>query len=510
MVSLANLSQQMQGRPSLGIELLSPCLCYAFVSALAFGLPWKLGLKNWKWFAENFALNKYVWWLHGTLTFGLMWLCQPQNLEEFLGNDKNLGLLAVVQHGITSLLALILWDFGYIIPSWPQFLLGCHHAGLFLAMFFGPGWSIDAYNRADDVSKENLEAQVRLDTCMFGWLWMTHSFGFLLQIILPYLFGIKLKEGDRSSSVDAIKHAYSCGSVYLFHQYLNSNSDKLFTYQTSSLFLMLFGRYIACGNAKNVNFLRRIEVPGFFIVLVDRVVGFHDRYCWRSLAIAASLFGMFLVYAVFFKVLMPKPACYFGPKDNPELQKFLEDETDAVRGVSETLEKRVAAETKWNQTKPFFQKSWGNKETKDGIKLSKIYPVIQALVNFEPGNQKDVEDFVNLLDKLGEKALNETVIEHFDSYPLSWSATMQYSYECTLILLKRGGNPYKLRTDNYYAVRSGMVLNSFLLSVSATGKAGALGYSDGFWERFNEICLKKSPPEALSRKEKFLEIVKSL
>jgi len=499
------ISKLLQERPNLSVQIVNQYLCYAVVSAMAFGVPWRLGLKHWKWFTSNMGFNKYIFWLHGTLTFGLMWLCQPRNLTMIFGDD--LDSLAILQCGMISLLAIVLWDFGFGIFSeqnLPMFILiNCHHIGLFLAMFFGPGWRVDVLVDTDESLRLILENQASLDTCIFGWLWMIHSFGFLLEIILPSVFGIKVVEGARSLSVDAIKHVYALGTVYFYHQYINYNFDKFFTYQTSSLLVMLFGRFVINGNWKNVDFLRRIEFPGFVIVVVDRVLGFHEKFCQRSVTLMVCLCVISLVYNVVFVEITPVPARFFSPEDNPELKKFLEEETDAVLGVSETAEKISAAKTKWEPMSGFILKWWDGKESDDGTKWAQKYPVHFALAHL-PGDRENIENFINLLDKIGEKALDQPMTDFNDYVPLIL-CSYQYNYECILILLKKGADPYKTSKDHKTPIQSGL---KDPWRLSATGKPGTLGFSDGFWERFNAICLKKSPPKVLSRQEKFYEIVK--
>merc|ERR1712241_1193099 len=127
---------------------------------------------------------------------------------------------------------------------------------------------------------------------------------------------------------------------------------------------------------------------------------------------------------------------------------------------------------------------WEGEESEDGTKLKQIYPVHDAVMCFRPGDRNDAENFANLLDKMGEKVLDQPNTEWHDCTPLSFSAFSQYSYECTLILLKRGADPYKMDTKGYYPVLSGL---KDTMGWSATGKPGALGFSDGFWDRFDAI-----------------------
>merc|ERR1712045_202711 len=115
---------------------------------------------------------------------------------------------------------------------------------------------------------------------------------------------------------------------------MNYDLHHFFTYQTFSLLVMLTGRFMVCRNFMRVDFIRRIEFPGFLVVLFDRVLGFQDVVCQRSLVIVISLHGLYVLYAIFFKEIPLRPVQYFGPKENPKLQKFLEEETDTIRGVS--------------------------------------------------------------------------------------------------------------------------------------------------------------------------------
>merc|ERR1712045_928229 len=99
--------------------------------------------KNSVWFKDYFSMNiKYISWMHGIFTFSLMWLCQPQNLLGTLFAN-NLRFLAVLQQGMVSLLAIILWDIGNVYSSLSltsKILINFHHIGLFVAVLLGPGW----------------------------------------------------------------------------------------------------------------------------------------------------------------------------------------------------------------------------------------------------------------------------------------------------------------------------------------------------------------------------------
>jgi hypothetical protein len=499
--------EQLQGWdissiPTMGYQGITWTVLFAMV----FGIPWKLGLKKSKWFKANFAMNKYVWWAHGTLTFSILWICQPRNLGWLLGAETlDSTLSRVMQQVMVSLLAIILWDFGYVHSGFTTMVLGnCHHLGAFLAFLFGPGWSIDNYIDSDEGARSIFEQQVRLDSWLFGWLWMIHSLSFFLEVILP-LVGIKIKEGSRSHSVDIIRHIYSLVSVYFFHQYLNYAPDRFFTYQTSSLLVMATGRYFINCNWKGVDFLRRVEFPGFWVVLLDRVLGFHDKYCHRSLAIVVGVYAAYVLYAVFLKKTVPVPERYFGPDENPVLVKFLEDETSAVRGKSTAAESFEAAQEKFSNCHSMFGGWWKTQYVDDERTYGEQYPIHDCVMMCQPGNQEDAQKLVKHLDVSSDVDINEPVKELKNLRAVQLAAWSKYSYECTLLLLKRGANPYLEDTRGSCAVQSGMN-DAMKLSIL---KPGSLGYSEGFWERFNTICLEKSPSKVLTRKEKFLRIVKA-
>jgi hypothetical protein len=498
----------------------APFLYYCIFFGLVSTLWWKVLLKRLEFFKNIFkAHGKYVWWLHGTLTFTLMYCSQPSTLLWLVGrvyelfplDNDPLGTMTLLKYSFTSLLAVILWDFGYYTDMGGSMFLAitAHHSGLFLAMFLGPGWDLHQLHSSDPPSAR-VQRQVFLDTCMFGWLWAIHSFGFLLEIVLPFIFRVRLQEGQRSKPVDIIKHMYAMVSVLLYHRYLNFNQEMFWTYQTCSLMFMLCGRFGANGNWRNVDFLRRIEVPGFSIVLIDRAFGLHDPFCERAVAIFVLLMMTILAYVVFFRELMPKPEIYVAPDADrhPELLKFLEEETDKVLGTELSPENRKKAADKWQGMQGHVKGWWGS-QGREGKKWKDVYPVHNAIVNWDIADAKGMEtcrdEFVGLLEKHGAKALDWVHTDWYDSCPLHFCVPLQYPYESTLILLKRGANPYLPDANKKCAVELGLG-DPFRIACWPA----ALGYSEGFWQRFNEICLAKSPAKVLTRYEKFREILSKL
>jgi hypothetical protein len=490
-------------------------ITYTVLLALMFALPWRLGLKDSEWFKTKMDYyNKYVFWAHGILTFGILWVCEPRNLEPILGTigvALDSSLARWVQQVLVSFLAIVLWDFGQVVSSELRIrlLINCHHIGAFLPVIVAPGWSIDTYLDSDEASRTILERQTSLDVRLFGWLWMIHSFGFLVKVVLP-LIGVKLEKNSRSHSVDALKHAYALGSVYFFHQYMNYNAHRFFTYQTSSLLVMLTGRYLIFNNGMTLPFFRRVEFPGFWVVLLDRVLGLHDPACHRSLALVVGMHAAYIVYAVFIKRAVPVPERYFGPDDNPVLKKFLEDETSAVLGEGATSTPAAeAALAKFRSSRTFFYRWFSAMKTPDGRTIMDAYPLYGSVLACQPGNPADARALAKLLDDLDDPNDVNTPVpipEFKGCTPLHFSAWNKWSYECTLLLLKRGANPYHENSSGRCAVQLGL-RDDMRLSLL---EPGSLGFSKGFWERFNAICLEKSPYKVTTKKQKFLKLLQLL
>jgi len=161
--------------------------------------------------------------------------------------------------------------------------------------------------------------------------------------------------------------------------------------------------------------------------------------------------------------------------------------------------------TKFCVTRKFCVRWFNNEKTEDGTMWKDMYPVHSRIFNSKPGDKNDVEDLVAFLDNGGDKHLEQPLKEHDEAGPLQCCASNKYSYECALVLLKRGANPYQEDSRGFCAVQHGLE-DPWGISPKS---AGALGFSEGFWERFNAICLEKSPSKGLSRKERFLQIVQS-
>jgi len=267
---------------------------------------------------------------------------------------------------------------------------------------------------------------------------------------------------------------------------------------------MLSGRHIVKKNWKNADFLWLIEFPGFWIFLMDRLLGFQDRFCLCAFSIVAMLLGAHLPHAIFSSELTQRFIRYVGPEENPELKTFLEDETPAMCGVSAADKKFDTANAKFSSVQTWSAKWFDNSKCEGEKTWEEVCPVHCWLIECKPGDKGDAEGFGKFLDNVENKCLEQPLKEMHDVGPLQLSDFHKFSCECTLPLLKRGANPHQ-EDCSVHAVMRGMQ-DPWELS---TLKPSSLGFSEGFWERFYAICIEKSPPEVSSRWDRFLRIVRS-
>jgi len=476
---------------------------YAILAALLLGIFQPLIYKrNPKVTNALLANIKYVFWAHGLMTFSFMYLLEPRNLV-LLGLSPEATV--VTKYALQSLLALTLWDMGHVwsMDIMTIVLIDMHHIGLFVALFFGFGASVSSAAAAA-ASDERLAAQAHMDSCMFGWFWSIHSFGFLLEVIFP-LVGIKLAEGQRSVSLDAIKHVYAAGTVYVMYHYINGEHQPgmgFSHYQTWALTIMLTGRYLINGNWKNVDFLRRVELPGAFVVLADNLF-FHDKYLERAIAMYLTLLLGRLAHKVFFLKSRPKPTSYVGPEENPELKKFLEDKAGEVLGkkssddsISDADAAAGGAEKKEDKNdgsaiRKYIIAIFDNESQvkgKDGLPLLQkdAWPLQYAAV------LNDLKEAKRLIDE-DPSRVNAPMSDWYECAPVHWALSMN-NVEMVLLLLKSGANPYLRETakggDAIDAAFDPQSMRSFLEKITP----GSLGASPHFFDEFEEIVLRKSPP----------------
>ena len=141
---------------------------------------------------------------------------------------------------------------------------------------------------------QELQKQVSIDTCLFGWMWAIHGFGFILEHIFP-LFRIHLLDGERSVALDRIKYGYSMMTFYWYYKFFKAESQPGvgFNYQTLALLTMLVGRFVP--NSR-VPFLRRVEMPGVAVLLIDGMF-FDDIYMHRSTVLCLAIFAGYLIHS---------------------------------------------------------------------------------------------------------------------------------------------------------------------------------------------------------------------
>lgn len=451
---------------------------YIFVLSLNAGLIWRvvygaiLGCQD-KVKAVVGEKFKFLFWAHGMMAFSVMHILEPQRFAVLCGSIFGTDVLPqsviaqYLKYGLQSLLALLLWDFGVMhTPSMAtNFLINCHHIGLFIALHYG----FDVAPQQSSASSITHIRQAQLASCLFGWLWAIHSFGFIVEVLLP-IFNMKVEDGQRSHLVDALKHAYSLGTVYWLHQYLNDPSQPglgYSNYQSWAACIMFIGRYLVNQNYRNVDFLRRVEIPGVMVVFLDHIC-FQDTYLQRSLAVASSLMLIALTWMLFFVDMPPMPSVYVSPADNLELKLFLDDETKAVMDAmdAKSPQDRAGVITWFDSQKSRVG------ETKDEMWKTR-WPVFRAIC------EDDSEKLERLLEdnpRLGEEAN----VDWYDSRPMDWALSINLlSRKCALLLLKKGVNPY---------------LKSNGVSAIETNFGHDLGGSKYFIKRFNEVCVRKSPP----------------
>lgn len=425
-------------------------------------------------------LTKELFWAHGIATFSVMYVVQPTNLASmgrYFG-ARMTGLI-MAKYTLLSMLVALLWDglFFRKMGLKELVLLNCHHIGLFLAVGLGRGWAL---GDEDSMSDLVLQKQVSIDTCLFGWMWAIHGFGFILEHIFP-LFRIHLLEGERSVALDRIKYGYSMMTFYWYYKFFKAESQPGvgFNYQTLALLTMLVGRFIP--NTR-VPFLRRVEMPGVAVLLIDGMF-FDDIYMHRSTALCLAIFAGYLIHFCCFKAYDPKPAQFFGPKENAKLRAFLGAETNSVNEVFEDNVSKTAIMVSWFESKA-TKKGNNRKDGVDSPTFVTRYPLHYAVC------KNDKQQIQALLESC-KVDVNEPIMEHYELTPLqlvSYCARhFGYGEGAMLILLKNGANPY---------------LANFASQLDTVDdyRGKALGGSENFFGRYNDICLERSPPHVVFSK----------
>jgi len=429
-------------------------------------------------------LTKELFWSHGIATFSVMYLVQPTNLTS-IGRYFGAGTSALImtKYALLSMLVTLLWDCLYFrkIGLEALMLRNLHHIGLFLAIGLGKGWAL---GDADSMSDSVLQKQVSIDTCLFGWMWAVHGFGFILKHIFPRI-GINLLESERSMALERIKYGYSMVTFYWYFQYFKADSQPGvgFNYQTLALLTMLVGRFM---HNTGYPFLRRVEMPGMAVLLIDGIL-FNDIYMHRSVALCLAMLAGYLIHFCCFKKYDPKPAQFFGPKENAKLRAFLEAETKSVNEVVD--DSKTAMMVSWFESEATKK----GDDTKDGVDsptFATRYPLHYAVC------KNDERQMQTLLESC-KVDVNEPIKEHSGLTPLQLASGycarhFGYGEVAMLVLLKNGANPYLVNLDSQ-------------LDTVDEYRGKPLGGSENFFGRYNDICLERSPPSVVFSRLTFAE-----
>jgi len=372
--------------------------------------------------------RKYVDWSHGPGAFAVPWLLQPNHLPVWLPSAGLSDEQSVaVQYLLLTLLALLLWDFSMILKEEVLFNItfNFHHLGIFVAIFYGPFLLQSPPTDVDQSTAEHI-------TNLFAWLWLIHALSFFVEVVYPLIMGKKLTKGARSYSIDVVRHGYSVVSAYFMYQYLHAEGQLGlgWNYQTGAFLTMTSGRYLTMNNWKRVDYLRRVEIPLFFIIVIDSLF-FLDPYMERTIVAAVVLFATYLLHSVFIKKHRLRPANYNGL--DGEVQQLLKEER--VR-----LEKELPGA--FSPEMPTNNKTLKWFDGREGWK--KDWPVFRACV------AKDLKSLARILKeaptesgKTAKELVNEKMTAYADTTPLCWTAHPYLeNIACTLMLLEWGANPY--------------------------------------------------------------------
>jgi hypothetical protein len=290
----------------------------------------------------------------------------------------------------------------------------------------------------------------------YSHLWLIHSFGFVQDVILPLIGIKKFKDGQKSSCMEVVRYVYAMRSAHLFYGYLLAPGQPGFgwNHQTVAMVTMLAGRLLSNNNFKQVDFIRRVELPGYVFVAIC-------YFFWKD-SLTISALATISVYGVVILGLMSIPR---KPKPNKlilneEVSHFLAEKWDQ-RDELFVVPKPDKVETvqKWWKTKPEFAEKW---------------PLHDAVVQGDEGKVRELlaqqhakekpacptplrQRKHNNASKTSTKASGSAEKATTSSQNISPDAAMTDWYECTplhfachigfanvvLELLKHGANPWK-------------------------------------------------------------------
>eukprot|EP00927_Polykrikos_kofoidii_P003130 TRINITY_DN11236_c0_g1_i7.p1 TRINITY_DN11236_c0_g1~~TRINITY_DN11236_c0_g1_i7.p1 ORF type:complete len:434 (+),score=63.44 TRINITY_DN11236_c0_g1_i7:116-1417(+) len=379
--------------------------------------------------AVHTTYMKYVFVLQATCTFAVChWFGSTVKME-------------AAHYFALAVLALLLWDFGVVFGPTPKdwFFLNLHHLGAFFALLYQVG----------EISTRSWR-----NTTFFSWMWGSHAF-IIVQDVLCWLRRTERRKGDKLLFLSVLRHIYAVCTCYFLYQYLNDVDQPGvgWNYQTLACFAMTTGRMLTGDNYKNVDWLRRIELPGYLIIVLDHVL-FHDIRLQRAISIVLSLFLCHFTYLLMFKKAMRKPDKWFGPDVNNEMKLFLQNVAENLPQKDPNPQPHVLS---WFDNNEGWKEAW---------------PLHRAIVSDDFGEAE------RLLAKTETECCspNAKMTVWHDSQPLGWAVHFERT-ALVLLLLQHGANPYCVDKRGCDAVGLAMTKKSL----------------KSIFEEINAVALKFSP-----------------
>merc|ERR1711920_320883 len=171
------------------------------------------------------------------------------------------------------------------------------------------------------------------------------------DIILPLIGIKKFKDGQKSTCMEVVRYAYAMRSAHLFYGYLHAPGQPGIgrNHQTVAMLTMLAGRLLANNNFKQIDFIRRVELPGYVFAVIC--------YSFWKDSLATSALATISVYGAVILCLVsiprkPKPDKFII---NEAVRQFLSEKWDQRDELFVAPKQdRVESVQKWWKAKPEF------------------------------------------------------------------------------------------------------------------------------------------------------------
>jgi len=191
--------------------------------------------------------------------------------------------------------------------------------------------------------------------CFYSHLWLIHSFGFVQDIILPLIGIKKFKDGQKSTSMEVVRYVYAARSAHLFYRYLHAPGQPGigWNHQTAAMLAMLAGRLLAGNNFKQIDFIRRVELPGYVFAVICY---FFCKGSLTASALATISVYVAVVLCLLFMPRKPKPDKFII---SGEVREFLAEKWEKRDDLFVAPKPdKVEPVQKWWKTKPEFAEKW--------------------------------------------------------------------------------------------------------------------------------------------------------